>query len=512
MDAPLHVVWFKRDLRVHDHAALADACAAAREDGGRVLLLYLLEPALWREPDMAGRHYDFLRECLSDLRAAACAVGGRLVVRVGEAVETFEALREAHGGLTLWSHQETWNAWTYERDKAVLAWARGHGIAWHEPRQFGVIRRLPTRDGWAKRWDAFMAQKQRPAPALPPGPAARSDRLPSPAKLGLAPDPCPLRQAGGRDAGLEWLASFLQERGTHYRRLMSTPLEGEAACSRLSPYLAFGALSLREVAQATKARAAALREDEGAADRKAWLDSLRSFEGRLHWHCHFSQKLEDEPSLEHRSLHRGFDALRPAEADPERLAAWAEGRTGLPFLDACMRYVRASGWLNFRMRAMVMCVGSYHLWLPWRQTGLILARLFTDYEPGIHWPQSQMQSGTTGMNTLRIYNPVKQGYDQDPDGHFIRTWVPELEGVDDRFLQEPWRASEPPEGYPAPIVDVAEAARAARSRVIAARREPGFREETERVVAKHGSRRGPRRRPKAGGGEATRPRRKASAT
>ena len=405
-----------------------------------------------------------------------------------------EGIRAAHPALTLWSHQETWNAWTYERDKAVLAWARAHGISWHEPRQFGVVRRLPTRDGWSKRWDAFMAEPPVPAPALPSTPKTRSDRLPSPARLGLAPDPCPLRQIGGRAAGLGWLDSFLHERGTHYRRLMSTPLEGETACSRLSPYLAFGALSLREVAQATKARAARLRADEDAADRQHWLGSLRSFEGRLHWHCHFSQKLEDEPTMEHRNLHRGFDGLRPEAGDPARLGAWAEGRTGLPFLDACMRYVRASGWLNFRMRAMVMCVGSYHLWLPWRQTGLVLARLFTDYEPGIHWPQAQMQSGTTGMNTMRIYNPVKQGYDQDPDGLFTRTWVPELGGVEDRFLQEPWRAPTPPSGYPAPIIDVAEAARVARARVLAARRADGFRTETERVLAKHGSRRGPRAR------------------
>ena len=491
---PLHLVWFKRDLRTHDHAALSRAAAAARTDGGRVLPLYVLEPALWAEPDMAGRHYDFLRESLRGLRADLRAAGSRLVVRVGEAVPVLEAIRASHPNLVLWSHQETWNAWTYARDEAVRAWTREHGIPWHEPRQFGVIRRLATRDGWAKRWDAFMAEPQAPAPDLAPPPGARSDRLPSPGTLGLAPDPCPLRQTGGRAAGLRWLDSFLHERGTHYRKLMSTPLEGEAACSRLSPYLAFGNLSLREVAQATKARAAHLRAAEDEADRQHWLASLRSFEGRLHWHCHFSQKLEDEPALEHRNLHRGFDGLRPEAGDPARLDAWAHGRTGLPFLDACMRYLRASGWLNFRMRAMVTCVGSYHLWLPWRQTGLVLARLFTDYELGIHWPQAQMQSGTTGMNTLRIYNPVKQGYDQDPDGVFTRAWVPELAGVEDRDLQEPWKAAAPPADYPAPIIDVAAAAREARARVLAARRSEGFRAETERVLAKHGSRRGPRAR------------------
>ena len=103
-----------------------------------------------------------------------------------------------------------------------------------------------------------------------------------------------------------------------------------------------------------------------------------------------------------------------------RLAAWEAGETGLPFVDACMRYLRATGWLNFRMRSMLVAVASYHLWLDWRATGPHLARQFTDYEPGIHWPQVQMQSGTTGMNTVRIYNPVKQGRDQDPAGVFTR--------------------------------------------------------------------------------------------
>ena len=499
MATPVHIVWFKRDLRAADHAALTGACERATEDGGQVLPLYILEPGLWAQPDMAGRHYAFLTESLASLRADLRTQGGRLITRVGEARDVLDAIRTEHPVASLWSHQETWNGWTYERDRSVLAWCREYGIAWHEPRQFGVIRRLKTRDGWAKRWDAFMAEDVALAPDLPPAPDLPSQRMPSAARLGLNDDSCPLRQAGGREAGLGWLSSFLSERGTHYRRLMSTPLEGEAACSRLSPYLAFGCLSLREVAQATWRRKEALKAS-GEPDAKDWSASLRSFEGRLHWHCHFTQKLEDAPRLEWENLHRGYDRLRPDAPDEARLAAWAEGRTGLPFLDACMRYLAASGWLNFRMRAMVQCVASYHLWLPWRASGLHLARAFTDYEPGIHWSQVQMQSGTTGMNQLRIYNPVKQGRDQDTQGVFTRRWVPEVAGLDDRYLQEPWAALEPPRGYPAPIVDVALAARTAKERVLAARRSGAFRAERDALVAKHGSRRGPRRRPRKADG------------
>ncbi len=209
------------------------------------------------------------------------------------------------------------------------------------------------------------------------------------------------------------------------------------------------------------------------------------------------QKLEDTPKLEYRCLHSAYEGLRPDMPDSGRLAAWTAGETGLPFLDACMRYLNATGWLNFRMRSMVTAVASYHLWLDWRVTGLHLARQFTDFEPGIHWPQIQMQSGTTGMNTVRIYNPIKQGRDQDPCGTFTRTWVPELAAVPDAYLQEPWTWTGADtilgQAYPYPIVDVAEAAREARQKVWAVRKGPEFRQEAARVITKHASRKDPQR-------------------
>jgi deoxyribodipyrimidine photo-lyase len=199
-----------------------------------------------------------------------------------------------------------------------------------------------------------------------------------------------------------------------------------------------------------------------APSDKSWRASMISFSGRQHWHCHFMQKLEDEPRIEFENMHRAYDGLRPDIADAERLKAWSTGTTGYPFVDACMRALNQHGWINFRMRAMLMSFASYHLWLPWRQSGLHLARKFVDYEPGIHWPQVQMQSGTTGINTMRIYNPVKQGYDHDKQGIFVRQYVPELATVPDAYIHEPWLWPEAGSlDYPPPIVDytVAESAR-----------------------------------------------------
>ena len=480
----INVVWFKRDLRVADHRPLA---FAARH--GAVLPLYIAEPGFWAEPDASGRQWAFAAECLAELQRDLAALGQPLRVIAGDAVSVFRAIHEAHGIAAVWSHEETGNGWTYRRDRAVRAWAREAVVPWHEFRQVGVIRRLASRDGWAAAWDRDMAEPLTPAPdQLQPIDGDWPTRILAAEDLGLAPDPCVRRQRGGRRAALSVLGSFLTERGRDYRFQMSSPLSAFRACSRLSPHLAWGTISMREVAQASWAR---MREVNHADDphSRNWRGSLVSFMGRQHWHCHFMQKLEDEPRLEFENLHRAYDAVRNGSPDHLRLAAWSSGRTGYPFVDACMRALDEHGWINFRMRAMLMSFASYHLWLPWRESGLHLARKFVDYEPGIHWPQVQMQSGTTGINTIRIYNPVKQGLDQDPDGRFVRSYLPELAAVPDAFIHEPWRWPDVVGlDYPAPIVDNASAMREARELLYGLRRATAHGDLAHDIAEKHGSR------------------------
>ena len=493
--APLHVVWFKRDLRVWDHRPLVEASKR-----GPVLPLYVVEPELWRQSDASSRHWHFLQDCLKDLAHALGQLGQPLVVQVGTVTDVLADIHNTHGIAALWSHEETGNAWTYARDKAVAGWARDQAIAWHELPQHGVQRRLANRNGWALAWDRQMAETIVDPPlALPPILDIATHRLLAPSDLGLNDDGCVMRQAGGRRVGLDLLDSFLAGRGQNYRRAMSNPLEGATACSRLSPHLALGTLSMRETAQATWSRLRDLKSDE-LADSRALRASLVSFSGRLHWHCHFIQKFESTPTIEARELHPALRSLRPAVADPMLLQAWSSGHTGYPFLDACMRSLQASGWLNFRMRAMVMSFASYNLWLPWRETGLHLARQFTDYEPGIHWPQTQMQSGTTGINAIRIYSVVKQGYDQDPTGAFVRRWVPELVDVPDRFLQEPWTMETSHrvlgQRYPERVVDLKVSIAVAKDRIYGARRGEAFRVTADAIQEKHGSRK--RRLPASG--------------
>lgn len=484
MTGPLNVVWFKRDLRVADHRPLAGAAKA-----GRVLPLYIVEPELWSQPDASARQWEFAAECLAELQRDLAALGQPLCVVVGDAVTILRRLHDRHGIAALWSHEETGNAWTYARDRAVGAWAREASIPWHEARQFGVVRHLKSRDGWAGAWDRDMAQPVTPPPsALLPLPGDWTLRIPTCIDLRLAPDHCPDRQRGGRSAALATLASFLDHRGRDYRFAMSGPLTAFEASSRLSPHLTWGTISMREVAQASWDRMRTLKHSP-APDAARWRASLRSFTGRQHWHCHFMQKLEDEPRIEFENLHPAYDGLRPDVANAARLSAWCEGMTGYPFIDACMRALDRHGWINFRMRAMLMSFASYHLWLPWRDSGLHLARKFVDYEAGIHWSQVQMQSGTTGINATRIYNPVKQGYDHDPDGAFVRAHVPELAQVPKAFIHEPWRWDMAASlNYPAPIVDHVAAAKAARDALHGIRRRADHKTDARRIVSRHGSR------------------------
>ncbi|MCA1926703.1 MAG: deoxyribodipyrimidine photo-lyase/cryptochrome family protein [Thiobacillus sp.] len=483
------LVWLKRDLRLHDHAPLAAAAAHAQ-----ALAVYVIEPQWLASPEFDPQHLDFALGCLAELRAALGARGLPLLVRTGEARAVLDTLRRETGFTHVYSHEETGPGWTYARDLAVADWCRAHGVVWEEMPQYGVVRRLARRAGWAARWQGRMDAPEHASPAAFRGARLDLADLPTLADLGIAPHGRAIQPAGER-AGLAVLDSFLTQRGGVYRRAISSPLTAESGSSRLSPYLAFGALSLRRAHQASAA-AIRRRRAGGAADR-AFAYGLSGFVSRLRWHCHFMQKLESEPEIEFHNFSRAHDGLREPHFDRTRFDAWCAGQTGYPMVDACMRQLIATGWLNFRMRAMLVSFAAYPLWLHWRKPGLFLARQFLDFEAGIHWPQMQMQSGTTGINTLRVYSPSKQALDHDPEGVYIRRWVPELARVPQGYLARPWtmpaeiqRAAGCVIGrnYPAPVVDESSSIKAAKDALYGLRRQSAAREEAVAIADRHGSR------------------------
>ncbi|WP_296508767.1 FAD-binding domain-containing protein [Rhodoferax sp.] len=502
------VVWFKRDLRIHDHAALAQAVAA-----GPVLCVFCIEPALWRQADAATQHYRFMIESLRDLWTSLRSVGLQLQVVTEDAPDFLARLYAAAPFTALYSHQETGNDASFQRDRAVAQWCRRHQLAWHELPQFGVQRGRANRDAWSRHWhrqmgspqaetaDSYRAQSVALPWAEPPPPDAEA--------LGLAQADKPARQLGGRVAGMQLLRSFIQSRSRQYRGGISSPLRAVDACSRLSPYLAWGCLSVREVWQSVELA----RNGPPPLEAKQ-MAGLAAFGSRLHWHCHFIQKLESEPSIEFANMHRGYDGLRESEHNPAHFAALVAGRTGWPLVDACVAMLRQTGWLNFRMRAMLVSVAAYPLWLHWRPVGEWLATEFLDYEPGIHWSQMQMQSGTTGINTARIYNPIKQAQDQDPEGQFVRHWLPAMRKVPDAWLFEPWRMPADMQArcglrvggedadLPVPLVDLEQATRLAKARLFQLRARPDVKAAKAAIVQQHGSRNLVRKRSRAAPGMA----------
>lgn len=492
------IVWFKRDLRIHDHAPLSLA-ASLQNQGIKVLPLYVIEPDYWKLPDSSARHWRFIKQSLIELNQALSNLGQALLVEQSDMITVLDGLSKTFNIIGLYSHQESGNLWTYQRDKDVNIWCIKNRIKWDEAEPYGVFRRFTDRDHWSHYWETFMARTK----ALAPKSLVRIESkeivfsLP---ELEYEPISEPLEdneveyiQHGGRSQALACFNSFLNERGRNYSFDMSSPLTAFNSCSRLSPHISFGTISVREVIQKLR------KHLKNPSLSTTWKRSLRSFDNRLHWHCHFIQKLETEALFETHNMLQIFNGLREDEFNNDYFEAWQTGNTGYPFIDACMRCLRHTGWLNFRMRAMLVSFASYQLWLHWQRPAWHLAQCFLDYEPGIHYSQIQMQSGTTGINTMRIYNPVKQSQDQDPKGIFIKRWVPELSKYFDNFIHEPWtmplnmqqdKGCVLGEDYPEPIVDHVVALREARARFTDFKKlHPDFWEHAKALHNKHGSRR-----------------------
>lgn len=478
----LAIVWLKRDLRLHDHAALHQAVA----ENERVLLLYVFETLLAKDPHYSVRHFDFIKESLVDMNQQLESVNSTILATQGELIDVLTKINQSYTITALYSHQETGLRVTFDRDKQVKKWAESSCIYWKEYNQQGVFRGMQNRKKWLVNWTKSMNEKQYPFPASSASFLSQSEieklnqLLP---QQGLTTEKNAKIQLGGSSQGNRYMDSFFKDRHPSYQKHISKPDLARKSCSRLSPYIAYGNLSMRQVLQRT--------EEEKEKGNSSF--GLRAFESRLRWQAHFIQKFEMECSMEFVSVNKGYHRLsKPIKK--ERVLAWETGHTGIPIVDASMRCLNATGYLNFRMRALVVSFFVHQLWQPWQEASGHLARQFLDFEPGIHFPQLQMQAGETGINTLRIYNPVKNGMEHDPNGSFTKEWVPELSPLPDTIVHTPWAITPfeeqmynftPGVDYPKPIVDIEESRKYASDVLWKMQKEPLVYQESKRILKRH---------------------------
>ena len=477
------IVWFRYDLRLEDNQAFIEATK-----NGNVLPIFIFDKNYYKIDTSSSFHLKFCEDSLKDLNQSLKNLyNSKINIYYGDTTEILKNISKKFNISEIYSHHVFKNNYLSKIDGKISKFFKECNIQWYLFNQFGIQLGKRDRYRWSYNWNKFINQ-----PVLEKRVNCNFIIDPDHNKncaisTNFIDDK--LIQEGGRKNAVKLLNSFLDNRSDNYQKEMSSPITGEKSCSRLSPYITYGNISLREIYRATKQK---LNEDISIVKKK----SLIAFKSRLAWHCHFIQKLYDEPEIEFKNLNSAFDGLREDDFNSYYYEAWKNGNTGYPFIDACMRYLKVNGWINFRMRAMLVSFASYQLWLDWKKTSKHMAKLFTDYEPGIHYSQFQMQSGTTGINSIRIYNPIKQSIVQDPDGNFIRKWVPELKNVQGKLIHEPWKMTyidqksisiELGKNYPLPIIENNKATKIAKDKIWKVKKSKEAKLLSSQILIKHAS-------------------------
>jgi deoxyribodipyrimidine photo-lyase len=457
--------WFRSDLRLRDNPAL---CAAVRQSDA-VVPVFVLDDRLLHGSRAGRARNRFLLDCLARLAAELDESGAPLVVRRGAPeLEIPKLLIET--GAELLSFDADPSGFAQARDDAVRRAAGAAGVrvvaapggavfpADAIRSSSGGVYQVytPYRKVWYERLRELAEPEPKPR-LRPHGLSLASEPIPEPGdpgELDLASFP-----AGGEPAARGRLRRFLEGRARDYGETRDRPAED--GTSRLSPYLRFGAISARACVAAALDAA---REDEAAAPGLyQWVDQLA-------WRDFYRAILTEHPRVATRNFRSEFDGLR-WEDDEAGFEAWCAGRTGYPIVDAGMRQLARTGWMHNRVRMIVASFLTKDLLVDWRRGERFFFERLVDGDPannngGWQWAAS---TGTDAQPWFRIFNPTRQGQRFDPEGAYVKRWVPELEGLDAKLVHTPWEAPLQAPDYPPPRVDHAERRALALERFEAAR-------------------------------------------
>ncbi|MBW4422690.1 MAG: DNA photolyase family protein [Myxacorys californica WJT36-NPBG1] len=451
------IVWFRRDLRVADHAPLHRAAQR-----GAVIPVFILDRALLHHPETASARVAFMLECLRSLDTDLRERSGRLILRTGDPVDVLPRLireTQAEGIYAYIDFERIYGRVRDARLNRALA-QQQLKVRWFEPP--GTVPELVTGQQYREAWYTDMKAPLVPAPARIFVPLeVSSEPVPSLAAVGHHADGKPV-PAASTESARQLLKQFIEEKTTRYYWQLSYP--SAEATSGLSPHLKFGVISLRECYQT-------IQRLKDSPDERIQR-SRKQFISRLRWNSGFAQRFRYLPQLEVRSLYQGFD--QPGdEVDETLYQAWQQGRTGFPIIDAAARCLLATGgWqaLNFRTRACYASFLSNLLGIDWRYGALHFMRHLIDGDCPIDHYQWAMQAGMTAaidQSWTRIYNPGQVAVERfDPEGQFIKQWVPELRHLPVEHLGLPLLVKD----YALPIVHYQQA-RARRVRQLEGQRQ-----------------------------------------
>ena len=349
MKETINVVWLKRDLRLHDNEAISNAIKAKK----RFLILYPFEHALMNDPHYDERHWNFIKESITDINQELKEFNTKVLSVQSDVISIFNQLHYYWRIDTVFSHMETGLLVTYERDKDFKRYCRNNNINWVENINNGVQRGLQNRENWFEEWNDYMAK---PLEDFDPSDSQfitldelkQVENISQPMYLSTPEDSS--FQKGGRTLGWKYANSFFKKRYKDYIHHISKPELSRKNCSRLSPYLSWGNLSVREIFQAG-------HELKDPTNRK----HIGAFLSRLRWQAHFIQKFEMEHTMEEASVNKGYHKLKKSISEKYQ-NAWKDGLTGFPLVDASMRCLKETGYLNFRMRALIVSFFTHILW------------------------------------------------------------------------------------------------------------------------------------------------------